>query len=126
MFLLQFGARFTGWLNIYFGCRAVGLPYGFDTATLLYATMNVAEYLIAVLPARVGVAEGTAYFVFRMYGLDASMALVLYSLLRVRNVVFHGVLAPFAFLKRTPVAAESAHDGGVGGAGEKREAGLQA
>lgn len=103
--LLQTVARFTGWLNIYIGFRAVGLPYGFDTATLLYATMNVAEYLIALLPARVGVSEGTAFFVFQFYHLDASLGLVLYSFLRIRNLVVHGLIAPFAFVNRKKAPA---------------------
>jgi hypothetical protein len=102
VFLLQSLGRVTGLLNIYLGCRAVGLSYGFEVATLLYATMNVAEYLIAILPARVGVSEGTAFFVFKFYGLDAPMGLVVYSFLRVRNILVHGLLAPFAFLNRNP------------------------
>jgi hypothetical protein len=111
--LLQIVARTTGWLNIYIGFRAVGLPYGFDQATLLYATMNVAEYLIALLPARVGVGEGTAFFVFGFYHLNASLGLVLYSFLRVRNLVVHGLIAPFAFLKRKKVARPSDVPGGI-------------
>jgi hypothetical protein len=106
VFALQLLARTTGWLNIYVGCRAVGLPYGIDVAALLYATMNVAEYVIALLPARVGVSEGTAFFVFRYYGLDASMGLVVYTFLRVRNIAVSCLIAPFAFLGRgagTPV-----------------------
>jgi hypothetical protein len=100
VFLLQLVARFTGWLNIYFGFRAVGLPYGLREATLLYATMNVAEYLIAALPARIGVSEGTAFFVFRFYQLDASMGLVMYTFLRLRNILVHGLITPFAFVNR--------------------------
>jgi hypothetical protein len=110
VFALQVLARSTGWMNIYFGFRAVGAPYGFAQATLLYATMNVAEYLIALLPARVGVSEGTAFFVFRFYNLDAGLGLVLYSFLRVRNILVHGLIAPFAFVNRkaTPGASSAA------------------
>jgi hypothetical protein len=62
--------------------------------------MNVAEYVIALLPARVGVSEGTAFVVFKLYGLDASTGLVLYTFLRVRNILIHALLTPFAFLNR--------------------------
>jgi len=103
VFGLQLVARSTGWLNIYFGFRAIGAPYGFAQATLLYATMNVAEYLISLLPARIGVNEGTAFFVFRFYNLDANLGLVLYSFLRVRNILVHGLIAPFAFVDRKTV-----------------------
>ena len=60
--------------------------------------MNVAEYVIAILPARVGVSEGTAFFAFKFLGLDPTLGLILYVVLRVRTVFVNGVLTPFAFL----------------------------
>jgi hypothetical protein len=98
--VLQLIARTTGWLNIYVGCRALGLPYGIETAALLYATLNVAEYVIALMPARVGVSEGTAFFVFKYFGLNAPMGLVLSTFLRVRNIALSFLIAPFAFVGR--------------------------
>jgi len=98
VFLYQAIARMTGWFGIYAGFKFVGLPYGFAQATLVYATMNVAEYVIAVLPARVGVSEGTAFFAFKFLGLDPTLGLILYVVLRVRTVFVNGVLTPFAFL----------------------------
>jgi hypothetical protein len=113
VFVLQLVARTTGWLNIYVGCRALGLPYGIETAALLYATLNVAEYVIALMPARVGISEGTAFFVFRHYGLNAPMGLLLSTFLRVRNIALSFLIAPFAFVGRgrgrgpvEPAAAE--------------------
>jgi hypothetical protein len=100
VFVLQLVARTTGWLNIYVGCRALGLPYGIETAALLYATLNVAEYVIALMPARVGISEGTAFFVFRHYGLNAPMGLLLSTFLRVRNIGLSFVIAPWAFVGR--------------------------
>lgn len=100
VFVLQLVARTTGWLNIYVGCRALGLPYGIETAALLYATLNVAEYVIALMPARVGVSEGTAFFVFKHYGLNAPMGLLLSTFLRVRNIALSFLIAPFAFVGR--------------------------
>jgi hypothetical protein len=100
VFFLQFLARVTGWLNIYVGFAAVGAPLGFANTTLMYATMNVLEYLVALLPARVGVPEGTAYFVCQMYGFNAPIGLVVYTFLRMRNIVVYGILTPFAFLHR--------------------------
>jgi hypothetical protein len=97
-FAYQAVARSTAWLSVYVGFRLVGLPYGFAEATLVYATMNVAEYVIAILPARVGVAEGTAFFAFQLLGLDPPLGLVLYVVLRVRTVFMNGLLAPWAFV----------------------------
>jgi len=96
-FVYQSLARMTGWFGIYAGFRLVGLPYGFAEATLVYATMNVAEYVIAILPARVGVSEGTAFFAFKFLGLDPTLGLVLYVVLRVRTILVNGMLTPFAF-----------------------------
>lgn len=109
-FAYQAVARSTAWFSIYVGFRLIGLPYGFAEATLVYATMNVAEYVIAILPARVGVAEGTAYFAFQVLGLDPALGLVLYVVLRVRTVCVNGLLAPWAFVgweRGTPAAARN-------------------
>jgi hypothetical protein len=91
-------ARMTGWFGIYAGFKFVGLPYGFAQATLVYATMNVAEYVIAILPARVGVSEGTAFFAFKFLGLNPTSGLILYVVLRIRTVFVNGLLTPLAFL----------------------------
>jgi hypothetical protein len=97
-FVFQVFARSTAWFSVYAGFRLVGLPYGFAEATLVYATMNVAEYVIAILPARVGVAEGTAFFAFQLLGLEPALGLILYVVLRVRTVFTNGMLAPWAFI----------------------------
>jgi Lysylphosphatidylglycerol synthase TM region len=99
VFVYQAIARTTGWLSIYAGFKFIGLPYGFAQATLVYATMNVAEYVIAILPARVGVSEGTAFFAFKFLGLDPTAGVILYVILRARTIAVNGVLTPFAFLK---------------------------
>lgn len=108
VFVYQAFARMTGWWGIYAGFKFLGLPYGFAEATLVYATMNVAEYVIAILPARVGVSEGTAFFAFKFLGLDPTLGLILYVVLRVRTVFVNGLLTPFAFLdwsKKVPAVA---------------------
>ena len=105
VFVMQSLARTTGWISLYVAFRLVGLPYGFYEATLVYATMNVAEYVIAILPARVGVSEGTAYFAFQFLGLDPKMGVVVYVILRLRTVAANGILAPLAFLDWRPKQA---------------------
>jgi hypothetical protein len=112
VFVYQAIARMTGWWGIYAGFKFVGLPYGFAEATLVYATMNVAEYVIAMLPARVGVSEGTAYFAFKFLGLDPTLGLVLYVVLRVRTVFVNGLLTPFAFLDWSKKETVEANPGG--------------
>ena len=112
VFLYQAIARMTGWWGIYAGFKFVGLPYGFAQATLVYATMNVAEYVIAILPARVGVSEGTAFFAFKFLGLDPTLGLILYVVLRVRTVFVNGILTPFAFLDWNKKATAAANRSG--------------
>ncbi|MGD0837511.1 MAG: lysylphosphatidylglycerol synthase domain-containing protein [Polyangia bacterium] len=99
VFCYQAVARMTGWWSIYAGFKLTHLPYGFAQATLVYATMNVAEYVIAILPARIGVCEGTAFFVFKFLGLEPTFGLILYLVLRIRTVLVNGVLTPLAFLR---------------------------
>ena len=101
-FLLQATARLIGWSAIYLIFRTMGLGYTFGQASLVCATMNVADYVIAILPARVGVSEGTAFFVFKLFGLDPAMGLIIYTVLRARSMLASGVLAPFAFVKWNP------------------------
>jgi hypothetical protein len=99
VFVLQAVARATGWASIYACFRFLGLPYTFAQATLVYATMNVAEYVIAILPARVGVPEGTAFFAFKFLGMDSTLGVIVYVILRVRGIAASGLLTPFAFFE---------------------------
>jgi hypothetical protein len=107
VFVYQAVARTTGWFSIYAGFKFIGLPYGFAQATLVYATMNVAEYVIAILPARVGVSEGTAFFAFKFLGLDFTAGVILHVILRARTIFVNGVLTPLAFLNWKATEASS-------------------
>jgi hypothetical protein len=106
IFATQTGARFLGWLAIYACFKLLGLPYGFAQATLVYAAMNVADYFISSLPARVGVSETAGFFVFQALGLDPALGVITFVILRVRTVATNGSLAPLAFLRwKTPSEA---------------------
>jgi hypothetical protein len=78
--------------------RALDLDHGFGQASLLYATINVADYVVAILPARVGVSEGTSYFIFKLLGLNPTMGVIMYVVLRIRTILANGLLTPAAFL----------------------------
>jgi hypothetical protein len=97
-FALQACARSTGWISIYACFKLLGLPYGIGQATLVYATMNVADYFIGMLPARVGVSETAGFFVFQALGLDPAVGVIVFVILRVRTVATNASLAPMAFL----------------------------
>jgi hypothetical protein len=99
VFFLQVVARMTGWASYAVALRALGAHYSFGQVALAYATLNVAEYVVAVLPARVGVSEGSAFFLFQFLGLDPVLGVIMAVILRVRTIVANGVLTPFAFLR---------------------------
>ena len=121
VFFLQIVARMTGWASYYLALRALGANYSFGQVSLAYATLNVAEYVIAVLPARVGVSEGSSYFLFKFLGLDPVLGVIMCVILRVRTIVANGVLMPFAFLDWKP--AGSAPPGAPGAKAQWRQPG---
>ena len=97
VFGLQLVARATGWASIYVALNALGMECSFGQASLLYATVNVTDYIVAVLPARVGVSEGTSYFIFKFLGLDPATGVIMYVVLRIRTILANGFLTPAAF-----------------------------
>jgi hypothetical protein len=107
VFFLQIIARMTGWASYAVALRALGAHYSFGQVALAYATLNVAEYVVAVLPARVGVSEGSFFFLFKFLGLDPVLGVVMGVILRVRSIVTNGVLTPFAFLDWKPAGPSS-------------------
>jgi hypothetical protein len=121
VFFLQIVARMTGWASYAVALRALGANYSFGQVALAYATVNVAEYVVAVLPARVGVSEGSSYFLFKFLGLDPVLGVMMGVILRVRSIVTNGVLTPFAFLDWKPTAPALA--GTRGPAAQEREPG---
>jgi hypothetical protein len=107
VFGLQLVARTTGWASIYVAINALGVDYDFGQASLLYATINVADYIVAVLPARVGVSEGTSYFIFKFLGLDPATGVIMYVVLRIRTILANGFLTPAAFFNwKAPVVSD--------------------
>ena len=97
VFGLQLVARATGWASIYVALNALGMECSFGQASLLYATVNVVDYIVAVLPARVGVSEGTSYFIFKFLGLNPATGVIMYVVLRIRTILANGLLTPAAF-----------------------------
>jgi hypothetical protein len=102
VFFLQMVARTAGWASYAVALRALGARYSFGQVALAYATLNVAEFVTAVLPARVGVSEGSSFFLFQFLGLDPVLGVIMAVILRVRTIVANGVITPFAFLHGKP------------------------
>jgi hypothetical protein len=93
VFGLQFMGRAVAWFTLFATCRLVGLDYSFALCSLLYAAFSVASYIVMLLPARIGVSEGSGYLVFSLFGLDGGIGLIVYVVLRVKALVTNGIPA---------------------------------
>lgn len=98
VFGLTFVCRFIGVVGLYVLARRLGLPSDAGSLLFLYAAQTVADYFAMVVPARVGVNEGTAYLLFQTLGLDPTAALVMTITIRIRSLVYQGPLAIWAYL----------------------------
>ena len=123
VFFLQIVARMTGWASYFVALRALGANYSFGQVSLAYATMNVAEYVVAVLPARVGVSESSSFFLFKFLGLDPVLGVIMCVILRVRTIVANGVVTPLAFLDWKPAAPAKGQPAALGAREQRREPG---
>jgi len=85
--------------------------------------MNVAEYVVAVLPARVGVSESSSFFLFKFLGLDPVLGVIMCVILRVRTIVANGVVTPLAFLDWKPAAPAKGQPAALGAREQRREPG---
>jgi hypothetical protein len=103
MLLLQIGARLASWSSLLVTLRLIGLPLSFTECALIYAAMNTAELLITVIPARLGVAEGAAFGIFKLCGLPSEVGVIMYVVLRLKSLATSGTLAPFSFLRISPM-----------------------
>jgi Lysylphosphatidylglycerol synthase TM region len=95
---LQMGARLASWLSVFAALRLIGTSTTFTEGAALYAALNTAEFLITVIPARMGVAEGAAFGIFKLCGMSSSLGVIVYVVLRLKALITSGALAPFAFL----------------------------
>jgi hypothetical protein len=50
----------------------------------------VAEYVAMLLPARVGVTEGSSFLLFKLMGLDPGAGLVMAVIMRIRALIMLG------------------------------------
>lgn len=71
--------------SFFCGFAALWLLAGFSLplVALIYAAANALNYLLLLLPTRLGAMEGSAYLLFHLLGLDAGLGLVYAVLTRV-------------------------------------------
>lgn len=97
--LLQLVARTSSWISLAAALTfVVGHAPGFAQTALLYAAINSAEFVITVLPSRLGIAEFAAFGVFKVCGLDPAIGVVTYLVLRIKSLATNGALSPLALV----------------------------
>lgn len=107
-------ARVASWVSLYAAARLVGAPLSFGQGAALYAVLNGAELVFSFVPARLGVAEGSAFGLFALVGLDPSLGVIVYVVLRAKALLANGVIAPLAAWR--PRAGNPPAQGAGGGA----------
>ncbi len=85
-----FLARVVNWLTWAAAIWLVGLDYSFGLCALIYAGISAANYVVMLLPARIGLAEGAVYLLFEFFGLDGGLGLVASVIMRVKGLIVNG------------------------------------
>lgn len=96
----QAGARAASWLALYAITTSLHLDYSFGRVAMIYAAFNVAEFVTAVIPARIGVSEGAAFGLFTLFGFPPDAAVLIYVVTRLKALASNGLLVPFVWMKR--------------------------
>jgi hypothetical protein len=105
VFLLTLVGRLLSLPALYLMASRLGLPADLGSIAFLYAAQTVADYLAMMLPARIGMGEGSAYLLFQALGLPPTAALVIVITLRARLVMVAGPLSLWALFNRPKRAA---------------------
>lgn len=90
----------------------LGVPVGLFTVSLVFLVARVIDLAAFLIPARLGVQEGSRMFAMRLAGLDPALGLLFSLVLRLEQIVFAalGLAAYFALAsararRRAPVAS---------------------
>jgi hypothetical protein len=99
VFLLIFAGRVVGLFTVAVLAVRLGLPPDAGSLVFVYVAIMVAEYVTMLLPARLGVAEGSTFLLFKLMGLDPAAGLVMAVIIRIRAVVMLGPTAVFGWMR---------------------------
>jgi|GEM_PF-6746301 len=92
IFFLQFCARVISLITFLFAAWLIGdVTDTFAILILSHAAINLANYVAMLVPAKLGVAEGTSYFIFSMLGLDGGFGIMIVLILRIKALFTQGV-----------------------------------
>jgi hypothetical protein len=110
--VLTYAGRFVGVLALYLFARRLGLPTDLGSLVFLYSAQAVVDYAAMLLPARVGMTEGSAYLLFQALGLDPALALVMAITIRARSLLVQGPLAIWAYAAGSRTSTSGGQSGG--------------
>jgi hypothetical protein len=96
-------ARIFNFLALYLLLKWLRSSLTLADILLIYAAMNVVEYLAAVFPAKLGPVEGLAYFAFSFLGHNPALGVIVYVLMRLKSVLGNGMLAPLTLLDTSEI-----------------------
>jgi putative membrane protein len=85
---LQFLALLSGSFEVWFALRLFGHPVDFRTAVILESITQAIRHLAFVIPAGLGVQEGSLMLFGRALGVDAELALAVSMAKRLREVAW--------------------------------------
>ncbi|MCK5808228.1 flippase-like domain-containing protein [bacterium] len=94
---LQFSARIISLATFVFVAHLLHIEYGFTILAIGYAYINLFNYIALLIPARLGVTEGTSFLVFSMLGLDGGLGVMIVLILRI-NALVVGLLSSILLL----------------------------
>jgi len=99
VFLLQFFARTTSTLTFLVTAYLLGdIRSIFPILILANAAINLANYVVLLLPAKIGVTESTSFLIFSMLGLDGGLGIMIALIMRIKALFTQAIsclLLPF-------------------------------
>ena len=99
MFFIQFFARFISWITFPICAYFAGFDYSLSTLSLAYCAVTLSGYVVSLIPAKVGVAEGAGFLMFSFLGLDGGAGLLITFIMRIKAAIVMGIASLFTVAK---------------------------
>ncbi len=106
----QLVARSAAWICWTATIWLVGLDYSFGLCAMIFAGLSIANYIVMLGPAKLGVGEGAGYLLFQIMGLDADMGLIIFLIMRLKALITNGAAGLAVFVLPVPKASEKTAD----------------
>ncbi len=98
----QLLARVAAWLCWSATIWLVGLDFSFGLCSMIFAGLSIANYIVMLGPAKLGVGEGSGYVLFSLFGLDGGMGLIIFLIMRIKALITNGMAGMAVFVLPKP------------------------